>query len=169
MKWWKQQASWMPFRGGGTTAAPWRRVDLGTSFLTLLKDNAATEQRPQEQSHTPCAHQRGGGFVNHTISNAQQSCVLATALGVWLFVNRMRSENIELWCSGDRRYWFFVLCHGDRKYWFLVLRGQKRLIFGAPGFGAPGTENIDFWCSWERKYWFLVLQEQKILIFGAPK
>ena len=37
-------------------------------------------------------------------SNAQQSCVPATALGVWLFVNRMRSENIELWCSGDRKY-----------------------------------------------------------------
>ena len=38
------------------------------------------------------------------LSNAQQSCVPATALGVWLFVNRMRSENIELWCSGDRKY-----------------------------------------------------------------
>ncbi len=102
------------------------------------------------------------------LSNAQQSCVPATALGVWLFVNRMRSENIELWCSRDRKYWIFVL-------W-----GQKILMFGAPGtknidfwcsgienidfwwsgdrkywfFNAPGIENIDFWCSGDRKYWF---------------
>ena len=44
-----------------------------------------------------------------------------------------------------------------------MLRGQKILIFEAPGteiliFGAPGKENIDF----------LVLWGLKILIFGAP-
>ena len=40
-------------------------------------------------------------------------------------------KNLELWCSGYRKYKFFV-------FW-----GQKILIFGAPGtkvlnFGAPG-------------------------------
>ena len=74
------------------------------------------------------------------LSNAQQSCVPATALGVWFFVIRMRSENIELWCSGDRRYWFFVLGHGDRKYWFLVLRDQKILILGAPEAPTKGGD-----------------------------
>ena len=37
-------------------------------------------------------------------SNAQQSCVPATALGVSLFVNRLRTESIDFWCSGDRKY-----------------------------------------------------------------
>ena len=59
-------------------------------------------------------------------SNAQQSCVPATALGVWLFVNRLRTESIDFWCSWNKKV-------------MLVLREQKILIFG-----VPGTENIDF-------------------------
>ena len=53
----------------------------------------------------------------HKLSNAQQSCVPATALGVWLFVNRLRTESIDFYWSGD----------SENK--FLVLLGQKILMF----------------------------------------
>ena len=99
-----------------------------------------------------------------------------------LIFGALATEDIDFWCSGNRKYWFFKLrrqkilifgalatdnihfwCSGDRKYWFLVFRRQKILVFG-----APATENIGFWCPGDRKYWFLVLWRQKILIFGAP-
>ena len=47
--------------------------------------------------------------------------------------------------------------------------GTENIAFGyiILIFGAPGIENIDFWCPRDLKYGFLVLQEQKIMIFGA--
>ena len=36
-------------------------------------------------------------------SNAQQSCVPATALGVWLFATRLGTESIDFWCSRDKK------------------------------------------------------------------
>lgn len=52
----------------------------------------------------------------YSLSNAQQSYVPATALGVWLFVNRLRTESIDFSDQGTKKI----------------------------DFGVPGTENIDF-------------------------
>ena len=65
-------------------------------------------------------------YIVMVLSNAQQSCVPATALGVWLFAIRLGTESIN-----------FLVLRGQKKL-ILVFQGQKILIFG-----APGTENID--------------------------
>ena len=80
------------------------------------------------------------------LSNAQQSCVPATALGVWLFVTRFRTESIDFEWSEDK---LFFLCSEDSKNRFLVLQRQKILIVNLQGqtvliFIRLGTENIDF-------------------------
>ena len=52
------------------------------------------------------------------VSNAQQSCVPATALGVWLFINRLRIENIDSWLKAFHKA--VEMCGG--------VKDQKRII-----------------------------------------
>ena len=62
------------------------------------------------------------------ISNAQQSCVPATALVSWLRLNRLGTENIVFWWSWEQT-----------KNCLLGVQKYKILIFG-----GLGTDSIDY-------------------------
>ena len=88
-------------RGGGDAGATPRKDSERIRIIRKEYHKEVSKERRLEYG-TPYAMRRPTAWRGG--SNAQQSCVPATALGVWLFVNRMRSENIELWCSGDGKY-----------------------------------------------------------------
>ena len=82
-----------PGRGGGDAGATPRKDSERIRIIRKEYHKEVSKERRLEYG-TPYAMRRPTAWRGG--SKAQQSCVPATALGVWLIVNRMRSEDTEL-------------------------------------------------------------------------